>query len=150
MRFGLPSTRKDRLARKRRAPCSLERETIVSRQPHISIARAYDSLPSTADARLLIDRIWPRGVARSDLHLAAWIPQVAPSTKLRKWFGHDPAKWKEFQRRYRIELDSRPEAVDQCLEWCRKGSVLLLFGAKDREHNQAIVLRDYLSERLSD
>ncbi|HMN38396.1 MAG TPA: DUF488 family protein [Hyphomicrobium sp.] len=120
----------------------------MTRAPRIAIARAYDELPRSAGARLLVDRIWPRGVSRHDLQIDEWIRDVAPSAKLRKWFGHDPARWEEFQRRYRAELDSRPEAVERCLVWCRKGPVLLLFGARDREHNQAVVLRDYLSERV--
>jgi len=120
----------------------------VTRAPRIAIARAYDELPRSAGARLLVDRIWPRGVSRHDLKIDEWIRDVAPSAKLRKWFGHDPARWEEFQRRYRAELDSQPEAVERCLVWCRKGPVLLLFGARDREHNQAVVLRDYLSERV--
>ncbi len=120
----------------------------MTRAPRIAIARAYDELPRSAGARLLVDRIWPRGVSRHDLKIDEWIRDVAPSAKLRKWFGHDPARWEEFQRRYRAELDSRPEAVERCLVWCRKGPVLLLFGARDREHNQAVVLRDYLSERV--
>lgn len=120
----------------------------MTRAPRIAIARAYDELPRSAGARLLVDRIWPRGVSRHDLKIDEWIRDVAPSAKLRKWFGHDPARWEEFQRRYRAELDSQPEAVERCLVWCRKGPVLLLFGARDREHNQAVVLRDYLSERV--
>lgn len=120
----------------------------MTRAPRIAIARAYDELPRSAGARLLVDRIWPRGVSRHDLQIDEWIRDVAPSAKLRKWFGHDPARWEEFQRRYRAELDSQPEAVERCLVWCRKGPVLLLFGARDREHNQAVVLRDYLSERV--
>jgi uncharacterized protein YeaO (DUF488 family) len=124
------------------------RRKAVTRAPHIEIARAYEAPPRAAATRLLIDRIWPRGISRQHLDLDEWIPEVAPSTQLRKWFGHDPAKWEAFQHRYRAELDSQPEAVERCLAWCRKGSVLLLFGARDREHNQAVVLRDYLSERL--
>ncbi len=120
----------------------------MSTTPDIGIARVQDAPDSTAGARLLVDRVWPRGIARADLRLDAWVRDVAPSTELRKWFGHDPERWEAFRDRYRAELDDNPEAVDRCLGWCRKGTVTLLFAAKDREHNQAVVLRDYLAERL--
>lgn len=120
----------------------------MSRKSRIDVARAYDKPPLPDGARLLVDRIWPRGVSRTDLGIDEWIADVAPSTELRQWFAHDPERWDEFQRRYRAELDARPEAVDRCLAWCRRGAVVLLFGARDRDHNQAVALRDYLNERL--
>lgn len=120
----------------------------MSRTHAIRIARVHDDPDASTGARLLVDRVWPRGIAKDDLQLDAWIRDVAPTTELRKWFGHDPEKWEEFQHRYRAELDAAPEAVGRCLEWCRKGPVTLLFAAKDRDRNQAVVLRDYLSERL--
>lgn len=113
----------------------------------VHIARVYDDPRETTGARLLVDRAWPRGVKKADLDHDEWIRDVAPSTKLRKWFGHDPNKWDEFRDRYLAELADNEDAVSRCLEWCRKGSVTLLFAAKDREHNQAVVLRDYLSDR---
>lgn len=113
--------------------------------PDIDIARAYDP-PGKGRARLLVDRVWPRGITKDALALDAWIREVAPTSALRKWFGHDPARWDEFRTRYRAELDGNA-AVAQCLEWCEKGPVMLLYGARDREHNQAVVLRDYLKER---
>jgi uncharacterized protein YeaO (DUF488 family) len=115
----------------------------------ISIARAYEAPVKGREARLLVDRVWPRGLRREDLHLDGWIKEVAPSDALRKWFGHDPEKWEAFQERYRAELDRAPEAVEKCLDWCRKGPVVLLYGARDEEHNQAVVLRDYLEEALA-
>ncbi len=114
----------------------------------IRIARVYDDPAETTGARLLVDRVWPRGVAKARLHHDAWIPEVAPSTDLRKWFGHAPAKWEEFSRRYREELAANPDAVDRCVAWCREGPAVLLYSAKDRERNQAVVLRDYLKERI--
>ena len=99
-------------------------------------------------ARLLVDRVWPRGIAKADLRLDEWMRDVAPSTELRKWFGHEPEKWEAFRGHYIAELHGHPEAVDRCLVWCRAGTVTLLFAAKDREHNQAVVLRDYLEGRL--
>jgi uncharacterized protein YeaO (DUF488 family) len=86
---------------------------------------------------------------KEDLHLDDWIREVAPSDALRKWFGHEPEKWKAFRERYRAELDGEPEAVEKCLDWCRKGPVVLLYGARDQEHNQAVVLREYLQEALA-
>jgi uncharacterized protein YeaO (DUF488 family) len=115
----------------------------------ISIARAYEAPVKGREARLLVDRVWPRGLRKEDLHLDDWIKEVAPSDALRKWFGHDPEKWEAFRERYRAELDREPEAVEKCLDWCRKGPVVLLYGARDEEHNQAVVLRDYLEEALA-
>jgi uncharacterized protein YeaO (DUF488 family) len=115
--------------------------------PDINLARVYDDARVTRGARRLVDRVWPRGIGKDDLELDDWIKAVAPSTELRKWFGHDPDRWDEFRRRYRWELDANTNAVERCLAWCRKGAVALLYGAKDREHNQAVVLRAYLCER---
>jgi len=114
----------------------------------IQIGRAYDDADSMRGARILVDRVWPRGISKEDLKYDDWIKDVAPSPKLRKWFGHDPDKWDQFRKRYSAELDDNPEAVARCLDWCRKGPVTLLYGAKDRAHNQAVVLRDYLREKL--
>lgn len=116
--------------------------------PHrISLARVYDDdIPD--GARLLIDRVWPRGIAKSDLGHDDWIKDVAPSTQLRKWFGHDSDRWSAFRNQYMAELSDAKDAVDRCLHWCRKGPVVLLFAAKDRDHNQAVVLRDYLRLKL--
>ncbi|MBK6467245.1 MAG: DUF488 family protein [Rhodobacter sp.] len=114
----------------------------------ISLARAYDGPDGRPGARLLVDRVWPRGRRKEDLRLDDWIRDVAPGTALRKWFGHDPAKWAEFRDRYRAELDANRDAVERCLAWCRKGPVVLIYGAKDRVHNQAVVLRDHLQEAL--
>lgn len=119
----------------------------------IAIARVYgpQAAPGAArGARLLVDRVWPRGIRKAELKPDAWIREVAPSSDLRKWFGHDPARWDGFRDRYRQELRDNPDAVGRCLEWCRKGPVTLLYGARDEEHNQAVVLAGYLRERLGD
>lgn len=118
-------------------------------QAYIGTARAYDAPDGGSRARLLVDRVWPRGQRNEDLRCDDWIKEVAPSSALRKWFKHDPGKWEQFRDRYRTELDANSEAVERCLVWCRKGPVVLLFGAKDRDHNQAVVLRDYLREALA-
>jgi len=121
----------------------------LTKAASIGIARVYDDTDRAAGARLLVDRVWPRGIRKQDLHLDAWIKEVAPSTGLRKWFGHDPEKWDEFRARYHAELDENLDAVARCLDWCRKGPTVLLYSAKDRDHNQAIVLRDYLRAALT-
>ena len=114
----------------------------------IAIARVYDQISDKDGARLLVDGIWPRGVAKTDLTSHDWIKEIAPSDPLRSWFDHDPDKWGEFRNRYLHELANKPDAVERCLKWCRKGPVTLLFSARDRDHNQAVVLRDYLNQRL--
>lgn len=116
----------------------------------ITLARVYDDPRQVPrGARLLVDRLWPRGIGKDDLDLDDWMKDVAPSGDLRKWFGHDPDKWAEFRRRYLAELDENVEAVERCLAWCRNGPVVLLYAAKDRDYNQAVVLRDYLRGRLA-
>jgi uncharacterized protein YeaO (DUF488 family) len=109
----------------------------------IEAARVYDErLPE--GRRFLVDRVWPRGVRKEDLHLEAWLKDLAPSTELRRWFGHDPERWEEFRRRYTAELDAHPDSWRPLLDAARDGDVVLLFGAKDTEHNNAVVLRDHL------
>jgi uncharacterized protein YeaO (DUF488 family) len=98
--------------------------------------------------RHLVDRLWPRGVRKDTLDLADWNREVAPSDELRRWFGHDPDRWSEFHRRYTAELDARPESWQPLLEVATRGDLLLLFGAGDRSHNNAVVLRDYLEQHL--
>lgn len=115
----------------------------------ICMARVYDPPATTHGARLLADRLWPRGVAKADLQLSAWLKQAAPSDDLRRWLHADPDRWKAFQERYRRELDATPEAVRACLDWCHRGSVTLLTAAREPGHSHVAVLRDYLSERLT-
>lgn len=110
----------------------------------IRVKRAYD-LPSSADGRrVLVERLWPRGVKKEVLAADAWSKDVAPSTKLRKWFDHRVDRWEEFQRRYRDELDANPEAWQPLLAGERRGRLTLLYSAHDSDHNSAVVLRDYL------
>ena len=115
----------------------------------IGTARLYDAADTGPAARLLVDRLWPRGIRKDALALDDWIPEVAPSHDLRRWFHHESAKWEEFEARYRAELDANPGAVERCLSWCRKGPVVLLYGAKDRDHNQAVVLAGHLKAALA-
>ncbi|MFC4565345.1 DUF488 domain-containing protein [Nocardiopsis mangrovi] len=116
--------------------------------PRIDLVRVYDAVHDPPRGQVfLVDRVWPRGVRKEALRLDGWPKDAAPSNELRTWFGHDPAKWEEFRERYTAELESRPEAVAPLVEAARKGPVTLLFGAKDTEHNQAVVLRDHLRAR---
>ncbi|GAB4292799.1 MAG: DUF488 domain-containing protein [Roseovarius sp.] len=112
-------------------------------------AQALRDGAATEGARVLVDRLWPRGISKADLALDLWEKDAAPSGELRRWFGHDPARWEEFVRRYRDELAARPEAVEELLTLCRKGPVTLIFAARDEAHNNAVVLRDWLAERLA-
>jgi uncharacterized protein YeaO (DUF488 family) len=113
----------------------------------IRVARVYDGKAVPEGSRFLVERLWPRGVRRDDLRLEDWLRDVAPSTDLRRWFGHDPTRWTEFCRRYAAELDAAPDAWRPLLEAARSGPVVLLYSARDREHNNARALRDYLLER---
>jgi uncharacterized protein YeaO (DUF488 family) len=114
----------------------------------ITLARAYEH-PAPAGKVFLVERLWPRGIRREDLPLDAWMKDVAPSPQLRQWYRHDPAKWDEFRRRYTTELDANSRAWQPILEAARSGDVTLVYGSRDREHNSAVVLRDYLLAHLS-
>ena len=113
----------------------------------IKIKRAYDP-PAPADGvRVLVDRLWPRGLKRSEAGVQTWLKEVAPSAELRKWFGHDPARWDEFQQRYRAELTANA-ALRVLRDLVRDNKrVTLLFAARDGEHNNAVVLRDVCRRR---
>ncbi|HVA59035.1 MAG TPA: DUF488 family protein [Mycobacteriales bacterium] len=93
----------------------------------------------------LVERLWPRGVRRAELPIDGWTKDAAPSTELRRWFGHDPAKWVEFRRRYTRELDANPQAWASLAQAAARGQVTLLYSSRDTEHNNAVVLRDYLA-----
>jgi uncharacterized protein YeaO (DUF488 family) len=114
----------------------------------IELKRAYEPPAPSDGRRVLVDRIWPRGIARAALRIDAWLKELAPSSGLRKWFGHDPGKWQEFKERYARELDGRADALAPLLEMANAGRLTLVFGAKDTEHNNAVALKEYL-ERAS-
>ena len=114
----------------------------------IGVRRVYDKPAGSDGYRVLIDRVWPRGVSKKDAKLDAWNKDVAPSTELRKWFGHDPAKWEEFKKRYKLELSSNRQAFALLLEKARTERVTLVFGSKDEIHSKAAVLREYLEQEL--
>jgi uncharacterized protein YeaO (DUF488 family) len=115
----------------------------VAKRRTIWIKRTYLS-PDEADGkRILVDRLWPRGLRREGARVDVWLKEVAPTAELRQWFGHDPTRWDEFRRRYFEELDENP-AIDELREHMRGGPVTLLFGAKDEEHNNAVALKEFL------
>jgi uncharacterized protein YeaO (DUF488 family) len=114
---------------------------------NLKLKRAYDP-PTAADGkRILVDRLWPRGVKKADAAIDEWMKDLAPSTALRKWFGHDPARWPEFRRRYLKELDRHSEQLDRLRALARQGPVTLVYAAHDEAHNDAVVLRDFLANR---
>jgi uncharacterized protein YeaO (DUF488 family) len=118
------------------------------RQPadRVRIKRAYEAPAEDDGYRVLVDRLWPRGLKKEAVHIDAWPRDLAPSTELRRWFGHDPTRWEEFQRRYRQELNEPGprEVLSELLERARHGPVTLVYGARDEQHNDAVVLRDVL------
>ncbi|MBK9216796.1 MAG: DUF488 domain-containing protein [Chloracidobacterium sp.] len=113
----------------------------------LKIKRAYDEPDASDGKRVLVDRLWPRGVSKDKAHIDLWLREIAPSTELRKWFGHDPEKWAVFQSRYKKELEGNKELVDSIRTMAKAGPVTLVYAAKDEEHNDAVVLLDYLTER---
>ena len=114
---------------------------------HIKLKRAYDPPTSDDGTRILIDRLWPRGVKKTDAAIDEWMKEIAPSTELRKWFGHDPSRWHEFQRRYRSEIRRHPEQLDRLRMLAQHGRVTLVFSARDEAHNDAVVLKNTLLGR---
>ncbi|PSJ18618.1 DUF488 domain-containing protein [Nitrosomonas supralitoralis] len=112
----------------------------------ILLKRAYEPPASSDGFRVLVDRLWPRGVSKHLAHIDLWLKDIAPSTPLRKWFGHDPLKWIEFKDRYFLELYHNPEVVDRLAEHVRHGTVTLVYGAKDEDHNNAVVIKEHLEK----
>ncbi|MEM0482190.1 MAG: DUF488 domain-containing protein [Nitrososphaerota archaeon] len=112
------------------------------------IKRAYDKPAKDDGYRVLVDRIWPRGLSKESARIDLWMREIAPSTGLRKWFGHDPSKWPVFKARYEKELDSKSAFIEDLLNLEKMhGVVTLLYGARDTEHNNAVVLKEYLETR---
>ncbi|HEY6457222.1 MAG TPA: DUF488 domain-containing protein [Steroidobacteraceae bacterium] len=119
---------------------------MAKRTAKIQIKRIYDPARGTDGARVLVDRLWPRGVSKERAKLTLWLKEVAPTPRLRKWFDHDPARWEEFHRRYRIELAANEVAVARVRDLLKRGPVTLLYGAHDIEHNHALVLAAFMRE----
>jgi len=114
---------------------------------NVKLKRAYES-PAAADGtRVLIDRLWPRGISKEKAALDQWMKDIAPSNQLRKWFGHDPARWNEFRRRYAAEVHKNPHLLEQLRSVARDGPITLVYSARDEAYNDAIVLRDLILGR---
>ena len=114
----------------------------------IRIKRTYEPRARGDGRRVLVERLWPRGIRKGALKLDGWLKEVAPSDGLRRWFHHDPSRWHEFRRRYAAELRARSEALQDLLEAARRGPITLLYAARDRQHNSAVAVRDYLRRKL--
>src|SRR4051812_17649847 len=117
---------------------------MTHRRATIRLKRVYEP-PSQEDGlRILVERLWPRGISKGEAAIDLWLKGIAPSTELRKWFRHEPAKWDEFRRRYRAELDQNSDLLDDLKQKIRSGPVTFVYAARDESHNSAIVLREYL------
>lgn len=114
----------------------------------LRLKRAYDDPQPQDGTRVLVDRLWPRGVKKEDADIDIWMKSIAPSTELRKWYGHDPERWEEFCERYFKELDRTDDAVHEIIDCIKSGRVTLVFAAKDVEHSHALALKRYLEDRL--
>jgi uncharacterized protein YeaO (DUF488 family) len=112
------------------------------------VKRVYDPASRADGTRLLVERLWPRGISKAKLRVNGWLKEVGPSTELRKWFGHDPDRWGEFRRRYFRELDSRPQVWRPIVSAARRGMVTLIYSSHDTRHNNAVALEEYLQKRL--
>lgn len=115
---------------------------------NIKLKRAYEPATPMDGTRILVDRLWPRGVTKEAAAIDEWIKEIAPSTALRKWFGHDPARWQEFRRLYALEVRKRPQELRNLRARARQGPITLVYSAHDEAHNDAVVLRDILLGRL--
>lgn len=109
------------------------------------IKRVYENPSKEDGTRILVDRLWPRGLTKEKAAVDLWLKEISPSTELRKWFGHDPKKWKEFIKRYTLELKQHEEQVAVLKGYLKKGVVTMVYAAKDEEHNEALVLKDWLT-----
>ncbi len=113
----------------------------------IKTRRVYNP-PEDDSYRILVDRLWPRGLSKEKGQIDLWLKDIGPSNELRKWFGHDPQKWDEFKNMFFQELDQKRELVDQIVEKAKEQDVVLLFGAKDEEHNNAVALKEYIDNLI--
>ena len=110
----------------------------------VTIKRVYEPPSPNDGTRILVDRLWPRGVKKAGAGISQWMKEIAPSTELRQWFGHDPARWEAFRRRYKVELTGKRELLGRLRELAREGPLTLVYSAHDEAHNQAVVLREVL------
>jgi uncharacterized protein YeaO (DUF488 family) len=112
----------------------------------IRLKRAYEKPSRNDGKRVLVDRLWPRGVSKQEAKVDLWLKEIAPSSELRKWFRHEPEKWGEFKKRYFRELEKNPQALERLNEITGKGNVTLVFAATDEQHNNAVALKEYIDE----
>jgi uncharacterized protein YeaO (DUF488 family) len=110
----------------------------------VKLKRAYEAPTKDDGERVLVERLWPRGLTKQKAKIDLWVKEISPSTELRKWFGHDPEKWDEFRRRYKSELKQQPELVDQLRDKARKGPITFVYAAKDELHNSALLLKEFV------
>lgn len=115
----------------------------------IRLKRVYDSPAADDGYRILVDRVWPRGLRKEQAKIDRWLKDIAPSHELRRWFNHEPAKWEEFKARYFTELRAQPELVQQLADLAGGGDLTLVFSAKDRDHNNAVALKEYLQDKFT-
>ena len=110
------------------------------------VKRVYDEPTKSDGRRVLVDHLWPRGLKKNEAQIDEWLKEIAPSTRLRKWFGHDPARWKEFKKKYAAELDGQRDQVEKLAREASKRRITLVFSAKDTEHNNAVALKEYIEK----
>jgi len=114
----------------------------------IRLKRVYDAAAPSDGSRILVERLWPRGVRKENLKIDAWLKDIAPTDGLRRWFAHDPQKWNVFRKRYFAELDSNPQVWKPVVQAARRGPVTLIYSSSDPEHNNAVALKDYLQAKM--
>lgn len=115
----------------------------------IRLKRVYEPPSARDGVRIFVERLWPRGLSKEKAHVDRWVKDVAPSTELRQWFKHDPAKWEAFKTRYWAELDQRPAIIQELVELAQNRTVTLVYAASDTQHNNAVALKEYLERRMS-
>jgi len=113
----------------------------------LKIKRVYETPDRDDGRRILVDRLWPRGLTKEKAKINLWLKEIAPSAELRKWFGHDPKKWRGFRERYHIELKDHADQIELVKSHAKEGTVTLVYGARDQEHNEAVVLKQFLEGR---
>ncbi len=129
-------------------PCESGKSYAMTRSTAtIRLKRVYEAPDEADGTRILVERLWPRGLTKERAAIDLWTKEVAPSTELRRWYGHDPDKWEEFRRRYRADLDAMGELLDEIKRRLKEGPVTFVYAAKDEEHNSAVVLKEFLERR---
>lgn len=120
---------------------------MANSQQHFELARVYATPERDGRFRVLVDRLWPRGIKKTDLHLDAWMKELGPTSELRRWFNHDPARWQEFRTRFFKELEAKTDQVQELRQIAERQPVLLLYAARDEQHNNAVALKEFLEMR---